>query len=77
MSSQSNPLRLFSVLGLAITRFQRHMLSDQREDLDKSIFHFTESILLQPRSWLEHGPMILPALFFLALALLKRSEVSN
>ena len=34
-----------------------HMLSNQREDLDKLILHFTKSILT-PRSWLKHGPMI-------------------
>ncbi len=77
-SSQSDPLRLISVFGLAITLFQRHGLLNQRKDLDKSIFHFTESILLPPRSWpLGHSPLILQALFFLASALLKRSNESN
>ena len=51
------------------------MLSNQWEDLNKAIIHLTESIVFQPRSWLEHGPRILQALFLLALALIKRSRV--
>ena len=47
------------------------------EDLDKSIVHFTESILLVPLSCPEHGPMILQALFYLAKALVMRSKVSK
>ena len=76
MSSQSNS-RILSVLGLAMTRLQRHTLSNQKEDLDKAILHFTESILLPPRLWLEHGPLIHSALFLLALALVKRLVVSK
>jgi CHAT domain-containing protein len=55
-----------------MTRLQRHALSNQREDLDKAILHLTQSILLPPSLWKEHGPMILIALFFLALALIRR-----
>jgi CHAT domain-containing protein len=51
------------------------MLSNRWQDLDKAIIHLTESILSHPRSWLEHGPRILQALFLLALALVKRSRV--
>jgi CHAT domain-containing protein len=58
-------------------RFQRHMSSSQSEDLNKSILHFTESMLLPPRLWSEHGPLILRSLFFLASALLKRSQLSQ
>jgi CHAT domain-containing protein len=72
MSSQSDSPRLLSLLGLAMTRLQRHTLSNQREDLDKAILHLTQSILLPPSSWLEHGPMILTALFLLALTLVRR-----
>jgi len=77
MSSQSDPHRLLAVLGLAMARLRRHMLANQREDLDKAILHFTESILLPSRSWIEHGPMILTALFLLALALVRRLIMSK
>ncbi|KAI9458193.1 CHAT domain-containing protein [Lactarius psammicola] len=76
-SPRPDPLRPAFVLGLAMTRLRRHRLSDQREDLERAIFHLTELILSLPCSWLEHGPIILRALFFLAFALLKRSKVSN
>jgi hypothetical protein len=52
------------------------MLSNQREDVDEAIFHSTESIIRLPY-YLEHGPIILQALFSLAEALLMRSKVSN
>ncbi len=58
-------------------RLRRHELLNQREDLDKFIFHLTEGILLPPHSWLEIGPMILCALFTLAQALARRSKMSN
>ena len=39
--------------------------------------HHTESILLSPLSWLQHGPIIHDALFSLARALFLRSNVSK
>ncbi|KAH9000388.1 hypothetical protein EDB92DRAFT_1831008, partial [Lactarius akahatsu] len=42
-----------------------------------AIFHLTELILSLPSSWLEHSPIVLRGLFFLAFALLKRSKASN
>jgi CHAT domain-containing protein len=77
MTSRSDPLRPVILFGLGIGRYEQHILSNQREDLDNSISHLTESVLLLPRAWLEHGPMILQALFFLASTLLKRSKLSN
>ncbi|KAH9037579.1 CHAT domain-containing protein [Lactarius hengduanensis] len=65
MSSQSDPRRLFSILGLATTRLRRYMQSNQREDLDKAILHLTESMLLPP------------TLFLLALAFVKRLSESK
>ncbi|KAH9040402.1 CHAT domain-containing protein [Lactarius pseudohatsudake] len=76
-SLRSDPLRPAFVFGLAITRLKRHRLSNQREDLEKAIYHLTELILFLPSSWLEHSPIVLRALFFLAFALLKRSKASN
>jgi tetratricopeptide (TPR) repeat protein len=62
---------------LAVARLERNTLSNQMEDLDKSISHCTEAILLPPRSWIDHGPMFLRTLFFLAGALVQRSMVSK
>ncbi|KAH8978917.1 CHAT domain-containing protein [Lactarius hatsudake] len=75
-SSRSDPRRLPSVLVLGSLRYKRYELSNRSEDYDKSIFHFTESILLQPRS-LESGRTILPSLVLIAAALVKHSEASN
>ncbi|KAH9170794.1 hypothetical protein EDB89DRAFT_1234913 [Lactarius sanguifluus] len=77
MSSRSDPRRLSSILGLATTRLRRYMQSNQREDLDKAILHLTESILLPPSLWLEQGPMIFTAVFFLGLAFSKRLIMFN
>ncbi|KAF8259677.1 CHAT domain-containing protein [Lactarius quietus] len=75
--SRSDPLRPLFLYGLARRRLERFELSDhwQREDLDESICHLTESILLIPLSWLERGPIFLKAFFSLALALLMRSRM--
>ena len=47
------------------------------EDLDNSISNFTESILLPPLSWLQHGLCILEAFFFLSDALFARAKASK
>jgi tetratricopeptide (TPR) repeat protein len=74
---RSEPRRLEYVLTLGSKRIERHTLSGQREDLDKAILHFTESILLLPLSWLQDGPVILRAFFCLAYALFERSNMSG
>jgi tetratricopeptide (TPR) repeat protein len=74
---RSDPRRPFCVHGIALGQLLRHRLSNQREDLDKAIVNFTESILLSPLSWLQHGPEILDALFQLAHVLFLRSNVSK
>jgi CHAT domain-containing protein len=74
---RSDPRRPLFVCGIASGKFQRYRLLNQREDLDKAIVNFTESILLFPLSWLQRGPIILNALFPLASALLLRSNVSK
>ncbi|KAI9452975.1 CHAT domain-containing protein [Lactarius psammicola] len=48
--SQSDPRRRSSVYNLAMIRLERHMRFNEREDLDKAILHFTESLLLAPLS---------------------------
>ena len=50
------------------------MLSIQRDDLDKAIFHFTKSILL---SSTQQGPTVLQALFSLSHSLFLRSNTCN
>ncbi|KAH9025971.1 CHAT domain-containing protein [Lactarius pseudohatsudake] len=61
-----------SVYRLAKTRYMRYGLSRKKEDLDKSILHFTEAILLPPVS--RVGPLFHVAwtLFDLAAVLLYR-----
>jgi hypothetical protein len=60
-----------------MTQLERYVLSDQRDDLDSAIVHFAESILQPPPLWLQHGPFILDALFYLASALVLRSKANN
>ncbi len=74
-SPRSHPHRLKHLFKLAIARRERHLLSNDKNDLDKSILHLTEVVLLQPYSYLPAPvPDILEALLFLALALLWRSK---
>ncbi|KAH9057545.1 CHAT domain-containing protein [Lactarius vividus] len=79
-SSRSDRRRLLFVLVLALLRSRRYELSNQSEDYDKSIIHFTHSILLQPHS-LELGRTlgraVLPSLFVIAGALVEHSKESN
>ncbi|KAH9165773.1 CHAT domain-containing protein [Lactarius sanguifluus] len=73
----SDPLRISYLLFLASRKLLRHTQSNQKEDLDKSIFHSIELILLAPHLWLECKSLIFPAVLILANALLARSIVSN
>ena len=72
-----HPSRVSLSYNLAISQLRRYILSNQRQDLDKAIFHFTESILFPSHSWIILGQFILRALFFLAHSLLRRSVVSE
>ncbi|KAH9057580.1 CHAT domain-containing protein [Lactarius vividus] len=74
-SSRTDPFRPIFVLGMAIMRLKRYMLSNRSEDLDKSILRFNESILLPLTSLPDHGPLILRALFLLSLALVMRTTL--
>ncbi|KAH9018665.1 hypothetical protein EDB85DRAFT_601709 [Lactarius pseudohatsudake] len=73
----SDPRRISYLLHLASRKLLRHTQSNQKEDLDKSIFHSIELILLAPHLWLERKSLIFPAVLILADALLARSKVSN
>ncbi|KAH9059785.1 CHAT domain-containing protein [Lactarius vividus] len=72
--SRLHPKHITSVYGLAMTRFARYRLSQQKKDLDKSILHFTEAILLPPVSWTRPPFNVARRLFYLAMALLSRSK---
>ncbi|KAH8992710.1 hypothetical protein EDB92DRAFT_542870 [Lactarius akahatsu] len=65
---------IIGVNTLAMARFVRYTLSRQKEDLDKSILHYTEAILLPPVSRDGLSLNIVKLLLFLAFALLHRSE---
>ncbi|KAH9025947.1 CHAT domain-containing protein [Lactarius pseudohatsudake] len=71
---RSHSEHIIGVHTLAKARFVRYTLSEQKEDLDKSILHFTKAILLPPvpRDGLYLN--IVQLLFSLARALLDRSE---
>jgi hypothetical protein len=73
----SHPRRPLIHFHIALDHYHRYPLSNQMEVLDNSIFFFTESILLPPHSWLQHGLLILEALFFLTDALFLRAKVSK
>ncbi|KAH9055407.1 hypothetical protein EDB87DRAFT_1688270 [Lactarius vividus] len=72
--SRSHSVHIIGVYALAVARLARYTLSQQKEDLDKSILHFTEAILLPPVSQDGLSLDIVQLLFFLARALLYRSE---
>ncbi|KAH9162890.1 CHAT domain-containing protein [Lactarius sanguifluus] len=71
---RSHSEHIIGVHILAMARFARYTLSQQKEDLDKSILHYTEVILLLPVSRGGHPFNIVQLLLFLAIALLCRSE---
>ncbi|KAI9452963.1 CHAT domain-containing protein [Lactarius psammicola] len=74
---RSHPTRLTHGFNMAVVRIRRYRMSHEVDDLDKAILLLTESILLQPHTWLERGPLILRALFLLSSALFGRSELSG
>ena len=68
-----HPLRSECLSALASERFARYEFSDEHEDLEKSIYHSTEAILLPSNLPIELGSHVIEALFYLALALFLRS----
>ncbi|KAH9019567.1 hypothetical protein EDB83DRAFT_2679516 [Lactarius deliciosus] len=63
-----------SIHVLAKTRFMRYRLSQQKEDLDKSILHYTEAIFLPLVSRAGRPFNVVRLLFHLVSALLVRSK---
>ena len=71
-----HPRRSKYLLNLARARLTRYHFShlNWREDLDKSIYHSTEAVLLSSHVPIKLGSYIIKALFFLANALFLRSR---
>jgi CHAT domain-containing protein/tetratricopeptide (TPR) repeat protein len=73
---RSYPFYIAYVQLLALARLVRHKLSHQKEDLDKSILHYTEAIFLPPIKGVGFTNVV-QTLFHLAVAFLERSEESD
>ncbi|KAH9059487.1 CHAT domain-containing protein [Lactarius vividus] len=71
---RSHSIHIMGVYALAMTRFARYTLSQQKEDLDKSVLYYTEAILLLPIYRGGYSLNIVKLLFYLARALLYRAE---
>ncbi|KAI0298410.1 CHAT domain-containing protein [Multifurca ochricompacta] len=69
---RSHPSYTACIHRLARSRFMRYQLSNQKEDLDKSIVHFTEAIFLPP-SWGFYLNVV-QIFFRLVLSLFQRSK---
>ncbi|KAI0292212.1 hypothetical protein B0F90DRAFT_1823106 [Multifurca ochricompacta] len=69
---RSHPAYTAHIYLLAKSRSNRYQLSEQKEDLDKSILHYTESIFLPP-SWGFYLNVV-QVFFQLVLSLFRRSK---
>ena len=69
-----HPQRSECLSCLGEARFLRYMLSEESEDLDKTISHYAEAILLQFDAKIELGSYLIKYLFHLTHALLFRSQ---
>ncbi|KAI9462889.1 CHAT domain-containing protein [Lactarius psammicola] len=71
---RSHPIHIVGIYTLAIARLNRYILSQEKEDLDKCIVHYTEAAFLPPVSQAGLSLNVVQILFHLASALLVRSE---
>ncbi|KAI9444053.1 hypothetical protein H4582DRAFT_1918949 [Lactarius indigo] len=71
---RSHFIHIISVYTLMMARFNRFVLSQQKEDLDKSILHCTEAIFLPPVPWAGPSLGVVRLLFHLASGLLYRAK---
>ncbi|KAH9978337.1 hypothetical protein BJV74DRAFT_953412 [Russula compacta] len=69
-----HPRRSKCLSSLALVRFARYKFSDESEDLDMSISHATEAILLPFDTPTELGSYITNTLLYLTRAFLSRSQ---
>ena len=73
---RSHPLRAPCVQALATALLGRYSISNNSEDLERSIPHFTEAIFL-PLPWDRHCLNIIELFFSLTLALVLRADESR
>ncbi|KAH9980708.1 hypothetical protein BJV74DRAFT_887615 [Russula compacta] len=71
---RSDPLRSKYLSSLASARFTRYKLSDENQDLDKSISHSTEAILLSFDPPIGSSQNVITTFCFLANLLSRRSQ---
>ncbi|KAH9993121.1 hypothetical protein BJV74DRAFT_884482 [Russula compacta] len=71
---RSHPLHFACLYSLAILRLTRYASSAEVEDLDKSISHSTEAILLPFDSSIDLGSYVIGTFFYLVNGLLLRSQ---
>ena len=72
-----HPLRPICASRLGFWLLESYWLSKQKDDLDKAIMYFAESLLSPPVPWLAWSPINPEVLFELALSLLVRSRDSK
>ncbi|KAH9995398.1 hypothetical protein BJV74DRAFT_332489 [Russula compacta] len=71
---RSHPLRSACLSTLGMAKVARHTLSDETQDMDKSILYLTEVILLPFNLPTERDPNIITTFSSLAHALFRRSH---
>jgi tetratricopeptide (TPR) repeat protein len=71
---RSDPMYISGVCSLAMARYTRYTFLEQQDDLDKSILHHTEAILLPRDSLHEPDSTIVQLLFHLVVLLLTHPE---
>ncbi|KAI0255293.1 hypothetical protein BJV78DRAFT_756192 [Lactifluus subvellereus] len=73
---RSHPLCPPCTQALAVARSQRYTLSGLKDDLDKSIFHYTDAIFL-PLPWDSRCRNTIQLFFYLTDALIHRARRSK
>ena len=71
---KSDPSTLSPVTALARLYNDRYVQSDEKEDLDRAAFHFTQAIFVSRLSGDTNGQNIVQIFFLLASMLLQRAE---
>ena len=74
---RSDPSHVSHIHALARLYNNRYVESDQKEDLDRAIFHSTQAIFASRVSWDLDGENIVQTFFLLASVLLQRSDHFN
>ena len=76
-SPRTDPCRSTYLANLAEARLARYHLSDEKDDLERSIAHSAEAILLLYHPLVRHDPNIITTFFFFSDALLRLSQKFN